>query len=181
MTGAVVLISDEYRALNRAMYGAKPNYGSSGHRWVTFAHDLALVCDAETLLDYGCGRGTLKAALEAASPLYRIFEYDPAISGKETKPAHADVVVCGDVLEHVEPECLDAVLDDICGIARRGVFFVVATGPAQKTLPDGRNAHLIVEPPGWWLPQLMARWDIQMFRNFKNGFLMSGFAAQGKD
>jgi hypothetical protein len=33
-------------------------------------------------------------------------------------------------------------------------------GPAGKTLPDGRNAHLIQKPSSWWLPKLSAHFDV---------------------
>jgi hypothetical protein len=65
-----------------------------------------------------------------------------------------------DVLEHIEPECLDDVLDDMKRCTLKGVFLSVSLVTAGKTLPDGRNAHLIVEPIEWWLPKLMARWDL---------------------
>jgi hypothetical protein len=32
----------------------------------------------------------------------------------------------------------------------KNAFLIIATSPAKKFLPDGRNAHLIVETPGWW-------------------------------
>ena len=31
-------------------------------------------------------------------------------------------------------------------------IIIIATSPAKKHLSDGRNAHLIVENPGWWKP-----------------------------
>ena len=57
---------------------------------------------------------------------------------------------CGDVLEHVEPEYLQDVLADIKRCMKRAGLLVISTIPAKKTLPDGRNAHLIVESPLWW-------------------------------
>jgi hypothetical protein len=38
---------------------------------------------------------------------------------------------------------------------------VIATRPAKKHLPDGRNAHLIVQDSDWWLGQLEKRWTVQ--------------------
>src|SRR5262249_17383902 len=75
------------------------------------------------------------------------------------RPQAADLVACTDVLEHIEPECIGAVLDDIASLVRHLVFLVIATQPAKKTLADGRNAHLIQEPVQWWAPPLMRRWD----------------------
>jgi len=172
-----MLITEEYRELNRELH-AKGNYGLSGSKWATMVHDICLKREARSLLDYGAGRGTLKRALEANAPLpYMVLEYDPAIEGKETKPLRADIVVCGDVLEHVEPWCLPEVLDDIKNISRDTVFLVIATRPATKTLADGRNAHLIIERAQWWLPRLLDRWVPQAFRNAGGEFVFIGSAA----
>ncbi len=89
--------------------------------------------------------------------------YDPAIEGLDDEPEPADLVVCGDVLEHIEPECLDAVLDDLKRCTVKAIFLTVATRPAKKTLSDGRNAHLIQQPAEWWLPKIMQRWELQAF------------------
>jgi hypothetical protein len=169
-----MLISETYRELNRELH-SHGKYGLSGYKWAKQVDKLARSNGAKTVLDYGCGRGTLKIGLMEYAPLpYSIIEYDPAIKGKEEKPARADLVVCGDVLEHIEPECLYAVLDDIANTARVAVFLVVATVPAVKTLADGRNAHLIVESADWWLPKLMLRWRLSLFRDLGGEFLMVG-------
>ncbi len=169
-----MLISEEYRSLNTTLHATKPNYGTSGATWAPLVNQLAREVEAKTILDYGSGKGLLKQALEVGRWTHRmlhpdlpfeILEYDPAIPGKETKPKRADVVVCGDVLEHIEPECLDDVLDDIRDIARKRVLLVVATRTSNRTLPDGRNTHLIVEEPRWWLPKIIARWDLLEFKN----------------
>jgi hypothetical protein len=39
-------------------------------------------------------------------------------------------------------------------------WFRIACYPAKKHLPDGCNAHLIVESPAWWREQLLANMDI---------------------
>ena len=77
--------------------------------------------------------------------------------------APSDLVACIDVLEHIEPDCLDAVLDDLARVTARVGVFTIATGPAAKTLPDGRNAHLIQEAPEWWMPKLFRRFKVKSF------------------
>jgi hypothetical protein len=148
------LISEAYVAQNRALHKRPEGYGGSGHKRVRTVAEFAAELEAESLLDYGCGQGTLKTALRAAAPALDVFEYDPAIKGKDGSAKPADLVVCTDVLEHVEPEKLDAVLAHIRRLARKGAFLAIATRLAGKVLPDGRNAHLIVEPASWWLPRL---------------------------
>lgn len=166
-----MLISDEYRALNAELHKGG-SYGLSGAKWARQINHLAIQLDARSILDYGCGQGTLAKALPPGR--FSVFEYDPAIEGKQEKPLRTDVVVCGDVLEHIEPDCLFAVLDDLRNIARQAVFLVVATRPAKKHLADGRNAHLIIEPAIWWLPKIMDRWRVVQFHDMEGEFLCIG-------
>ena len=48
-----------------------------------------------------------------------------------------------ELMEHIEPECLEEVLDNLQWLSLKAVFLVIATRPAKKMLADGRNAHLI--------------------------------------
>jgi hypothetical protein len=104
---------------------------------------------SKSVLDYGCGKGYLAKALP-----FPIWEYDPAFPDKAASPRPADLVVCADVLEHIEPERLGFVLGDLKRVTRRVGYFVVNTGPARKVLPDGRNTHLIQRGATWWKKQL---------------------------
>jgi hypothetical protein len=65
------------------------------------------------------------------------------------------LVVCNDVLEHVEPERLAAVLQHLRDLTWRGGYFTVATRESNKWLSDGRNAHLIIESVAWWRAQMI--------------------------
>lgn len=163
-----MLISEEYRELNRALHETRKDYGSSGHRWADMIQHLVHENACLSALDYGCGKQTLAKALN--HPRW-LRGYDPAIEGLDERPQAADVVICGDVLEHIEPDCLDEVLDDIAHLARKLVFLVVATRPAVKTLADGRNAHLIVEAPSWWLDRIMARFELLHFTDMGGEFV----------
>ena len=169
----VLLISDEYLVLNRELH-SRGGYGVSGAKWADEVHGLADMMGAISVLDYGCGKGLLKRALIRHGGKYAVREYDPAIAGKDARPAPADVVVCGDVLEHIEPDCLEAVLDDLRKLAVRAVFLVIATRPAVKTLADGRNAHLIVAPAWVWMQHLGARWQAMHFRGNDGEFVFVG-------
>lgn len=153
---ALSLISPGYQAENRALMHAVKGYGNGGWRHAKAIAEYAEQLEARSLLDYGCGRGTLRHALWAIPWHGRIAEYEPAIPKKAGMPKKADLVVCTDVLEHVEPDCLMAVLSHLRRLGRRGGYVSIATRPSNKTLPDGRNAHLIVQPAKWWLRQLRA-------------------------
>lgn len=164
-----MLITEEYRKLNGQLHEAG-NYGISGHKWAEDVRQLANICAARTILDYGAGQMTLARSL----PDKTVLSYDPAIPDISEAPDPADLVVCGDVLEHIEPDCLEEVLDDLQRLTLRAVFLVVATRPAKKILADGRNAHLIQQPYSWWLPKIMQRWDMQSFANYGGEFVVMG-------
>lgn len=152
----VTTITDHYRALNQKLHETNQNYGNSGFMRMSDVSDL--VGSGDTVLDYGCGKGTLKefAAFEVA-------EYDPAIPGKDADPEPADVVVCTDVMEHVEPELVDKVISHVYALTRRVAYFVISLRPANKTLPDGRNAHLSVHEPAWWRERMQAYFSFGRF------------------
>lgn len=144
------MISDEYRRLNEELHKESAEYGSgSGKKYAGFILEAMRRTGSRTVLDYGCGKGTLRKAL---GPM--VSNYDPAVPQWSGRPSEADLVVCTDVLEHVEPEHLEDVLKDIRRLARKAVFLVISCRPATKTLPDGRNAHLTVEKQAWWAEKL---------------------------
>lgn len=155
-----MLISDEYRKQNQDMHKDHGMFGNGGSVW---AGPLTEVCErykTQDVLDYGCGKGSLAKAMK-----FKIREYDPAVPGKDSPPEPADVVVCTDVLEHIEPEHLEEVLDHLQSLIKVCGLFTIATRKAKKKLPDGRNAHLIVAPAAWWLGHLekrfkVVKWDV---------------------
>lgn len=154
------MISEAYREQNRLLHVANQEYGSHGNRWAPMVQEICMTLITQDVLDYGCGKGTLAHSLP-----FGIQQYDPVIERFAKPPKPADVVVCTDVLEHVEPEHLDAVLDDLQRLTRKICLITIATRPAVKTLPDGRNTHLIVEPLAWWLPKILARFTLRQLQN----------------
>lgn len=143
------LISAEYAALNTQLHHENLAYGVGGGKHAPMVLKLSAQLKTQSVLDYGCGKSYLAKALP-----FPIWEYDPAIPGKELTPRPADIVVCTDVLEHIEPERLRHVLGDLSRCVKKVGFFVIHTGPARKTLPDGRNTHLIQHGKKWWTKQL---------------------------
>lgn len=142
----LMLITDYYREQNAALH-AQGRFGGSGHKHAAAIAAFAEKLGARTVLDYGCGQGKLKPALSG----YKVAEYDPAIPEKAAMPKPADLLVCTDVLEHVEPECLDDVLGHMRSLALHGMYLAIALRlDSKKTLPDGRNPHLLVRSEKWW-------------------------------
>lgn len=153
MLRPIDLISPAYCATQKALHADPRGYGTKGDRWAATVLAVARQFEASSILDYGCGQGSLGRALRA-TPGLSVREYDPAIKGKDQPPLFADLVTCTDVLEHIEPACLDAVLAHLRLLMRKAGFFVISTRLANKVLGDGRNAHLIVEPAPWWQARL---------------------------
>ncbi|MGI9504503.1 MAG: methyltransferase domain-containing protein, partial [Geminicoccaceae bacterium] len=112
-----------------------------------------------SVLDYGCGKGTLGEGFRRRYPFCRFAEYDPVT--RPDWPDPADLVVCVDVLEHIAPEYLEKVLDHLSELTLRAGFLAIATRPANKTLPDGRNAHLIIESNEWWQSKIAEHFHIE--------------------
>ena len=165
------MISAAYREMNAEMHRVDNSYGRMGGRYADHVRAVAERLGVVSILDYGCGKHTLRSAMPEWVDFH---EYDPALAGFDTPPDPADLVTCTDVMEHIEPEHLDAVLDDIQRLARKGVFFVITMTPAAKPLPDGTNPHKICEPEAWWLPLLMQRWQAWAFENNGKRFFFVG-------
>jgi 2-polyprenyl-3-methyl-5-hydroxy-6-metoxy-1,4-benzoquinol methylase len=171
------LISDAYQKLNSELHKSDQSYGTSaGKIHAKSIADAIRQTDCKSLLDYGCGKGTLKAALQPMCPLLEIREYDPAIPGKDGPPQPAEFVACFDVMEHIEPDSLDAVIAHIASLTKRFAFLVISLQEAEKTLADGRNAHLIVRPREWWLDKLSLHLSIRQESVIANGHEMMVFA-----
>lgn len=106
--------------------------------------------------------------LEEYREQLHVRNYDPGIPADAGMPEPADLVVCTDVLEHIEPDHLDEVLAHIFGLARRKVILSWALTKAKRVLPDGRNAHLIIEPAKWWVRRIKRHsrgWE-RVYRQF---------------
>jgi hypothetical protein len=140
------LFSPEYIELQRKLHREQDKYGTSSRKRSKDILAALQSVDGEDILDYGCGKGMLKEAIGGNC----VREYDPAISGKDGEPEPADLVVCTDVLEHIEPDCIDDVLLHIRTKTKKAFYFTVNLVPARKTLADGRNAHILLESASWW-------------------------------
>ena len=157
------LISPEYLEQNKALH-SRGGYGAGSFRWSELVTNLRDELGATTVLDYGCGQGTLGYAL--GNPEW-FSEYDPAIPGKDETPENSvDLVICTDVLEHIEPENLNEVLEHLRKLAKKGLLAVISIRPASKTLDDGRNAHLSLKTPDEWRVVLEERFDIVSWATF---------------
>lgn len=143
------MISDEYRRLNAEAH-LDPAYGTAARAHAPIVQELVDYYGAASLLDYGAGKQVLRDLVDVGE--YRA--YDPAISEIAAPPDPADVVYCGDVMEHVEPEHTHAVLADVVRLARVAALFVISTRDGSRMLADGSPAHRNVQPRIYWFRRL---------------------------
>lgn len=164
------LISEDYRRMQQELH-RNPNYGVASVGYAPLVAQVMEATGITEILDYGAGKGRLGQTLDDMyeNPLV-IHHYDPAIPEWSARPQPCPLVACIDVLEHIEPDLLDNVLDDLKRVTARAGVFTVHTGPAVKVLLDGRNAHLIQKPPSWWLPKFLDRFELISFNRVPNGF-----------
>lgn len=147
-------ITPEYLESQKELHRRPKGYGGSGDKWTMTVRNLIFAHGCASVLDYGCGQGTLSSALKKMG--FKITDYDPAIKGKDEieKYKTFDMVICTDVLEHVEPDRLAVVIDHLYRLTDKVLFLVIATRPSNKFFPDGRNVHLTIEPASWWAERL---------------------------
>jgi hypothetical protein len=167
---ATALISEDYRKMQQELH-RNPNYGVASVQYAPLVAQVMETMRVTELLDYGAGKGRLGATLEDMfkRPL-TIHHYDPAIPQWSKPPAPCNLVACIDVLEHIEPDLIDNVLDDLKRVTAGVGVFTVHTSAAVKFLSDGRNAHLIQKPPAWWLPKFLERFELATFNRMPMGF-----------
>ena len=169
------LISDEMRELNAEMHRTDKSFGRGGVK----AHRLMCTYiqqyDCKSVLDYGCGKATLhKTFIRKNNTKFNKVEwqnYDPAKEEYNTLPKPADLVVIRDVMEHVEPDKIDNVLKHIVSLTKKVAWFEIPPKRSKKSLPDGRNAHLVQEQPEWWAERIEKYFTIRGIKyghSFKN-------------
>lgn len=162
------LISPAYRELNRQLHAERLDYGAGGHaaQHADAIRGIMTAYGLRSLLDYDCGKQVILELLRL--PFAK--GYDPCIAGLDVPPQPADIVICLDVMEHIEPDKVEAVLDHIQSLTKTIFYCTVSLVPAKKTLPDGRNTHICLRPAAWWLQHLLARWELDTYRGVDTEF-----------
>lgn len=191
------LCSPDYRSQLREMF-ADHAWSGGGVKYLNEVVGLCKKVGATSVLDYGCGGGELVGRLQLKATsvvklqagtqpaarlldLVRVSGYDPGVPGREALPEPADVVVCVDVLEHVEPDRVSAVLRHLWFLTNKVALIQVATRAADKRLPDGRNAHLTIDNGSWWFARLSEAgpWKGRVIKNDLVGLHSRWFVMKG--
>lgn len=147
------LISQEYKEILEEMHESSNKWGGGPARCIIDISEFIKTYHIfyKRVLDYGCGKGKLKNVL---SSLVQVTGYDPAVPEFSELPEVHDYTICVDVMEHVEKDCVDAVLEHIASVTRYKVFFVIDVEKAEFILPDGRNAHITRKTREEWITLL---------------------------
>jgi hypothetical protein len=172
-----VLISDEYRKEQEKLH-ENPEYGVASVSFAPMVTNLINTLKINEMLDYGAGKGRLAKSIDPDRRVL-IELYDPAMPEWSEDPEPREFVTCIDVLEHIEPDMLDNVLNDLQRVTKKYGFFTIHTGPAIKTLTDGRNAHLTQEDYTWWLPKLWSRFKVHQLTHTPHGFYVIARSLDG--
>lgn len=114
------------------------------------------------IVDFGCGTGRAAARITAKGHDVLLADFAPncrddeaaelpfvEIDLAEPMPIREQFGYCIDVMEHIPPAQVDAVIHNIMGSAAK-VFFQISTVPDRMGTIIGAHLHLTVEPHGWW-------------------------------
>jgi len=157
-------ITEEYRELQKKLH-QNPNYGVASLSFAPIVTEIIKQAKIKSLSDYGAGKKNLLIGINNNGVKdIEYFPYDPAFP-EYGKPSPAELVCCIDVLEHIEPDLIDNVIQELASITENLGFFSIHMGPAAKILADGRNAHLIQKPSSWWLPKIVKYFEIHQLMN----------------
>lgn len=160
------MFTEPYRLLNKKLHESNAEYGTAVKIKLEIIKDLIKVHNIRTVLDYGCGKGELNKALHTTPNLY-ICEYDIAFDDKLNK-VPCELVVCSDVMEHVEQNYTEEVIADIALHTTKVAWFCISCKESDKNLPDGRNAHINIKPSKEWLALLEKHFEIKSSKLIPN-------------
>ena len=148
---------------NRGLSSGQTYPGVSLLRHCAGIRELVQKTGADTLLDYGSGKGIAYELSPIDIPGHgrvdSLLDYwdvsvqcfDPCYEPYSTLPqGKFSGVISTDVLEHCPEEDLGWIVAEMFSFAERFVFANIACYPAQAHLPNGENAHLTIRDPQWW-------------------------------
>jgi hypothetical protein len=133
------------------------HYGASAGLYLDLVASEIISMNPSSILDYGCGRSDLAVRFWNDGGR-QIERYDPAIPEFATMPkGEFDLVLCCDVMEHIQMRDVDKILSEIREKSSRALF-VISLRLARAHLPDGQNAHVTLLTKNEW-----RRWLLSYF------------------
>src|SRR5262245_44787238 len=163
-----------------AVYGrmwAQPAYRvvSPGEQLVPSFMRIANPPRGASIVDLGCGTGRAGAVLASAGFHVALLDFagnclDDSVRALGLPFVKADLELplpvtaayglCCDVMEHIPPDQVPAVLTNILNAAHY-VFFSIATREDACGSLINERLHLTVQPFGWWM-RMFARMNCQI-------------------
>lgn len=156
------------KGLPEANLGAEDIF--AGERLVHYCPTIAQAIPrtlSQTLLDYGCGKGTLHThgivdegktvacSLSEHFKVRKVDIYDPSLASLADRPTQVyDAVICTHVLEYCFAEDVSAVLADVFDYAVRFVFIAVDCERSANT--PVALAPRTERSPAWWRAQVLS-------------------------
>lgn len=160
------LASEKYAAQLRELHAKNESFGVGS---VTAKHypiiqKLLQKHSFGSVLDYGCGKGHFIKFLRDSFPEVHVEGFDVASEEFSVLPNRKfDLIVCLDVMEHVEFGALSNVLGEIRDRCSKVFVCSVANYPASKKLSDGRNAHVTQMPFSVWFGMFSSFFRVDQF------------------
>lgn len=157
---------DSYTEQLKALHESTNAFGAGNvtKKHYSFLEGIAKNNKINSILDYGCGKGHFVEYIQQKHPDINISGFDVANEQYLTKPTNTfDLIVCLDVLEHVEFGNLQNVLADIKVLTGKLFICSIANYPAAKKLPDGRNAHVTQLGFAQWMMHLSLYFRVDRF------------------
>lgn len=154
------VISEDYRQL--IADETKRPWGGAVIGSVPRIYNYAKQHDCTSVLDYGSGKSDFLKSLNESFPEHglQINQYEPARPEFSMDPPVSDMTICVDVLEHIEPDKIDAVLEHIYERTNKIFYFKICLVASHNTFPDGTNLHLIIEDADFWQNKLIKHWEL---------------------
>jgi hypothetical protein len=150
---------------------------SPGEHCATRAIARLAMKPGDSVTDFGCGTGRACAVFQRHGLTVHAIDHaenclDPEIRVPleiaclwELSPAPATTYgFCADVMEHIPPGRIDAVLAAIAARVRRAAFFRISTVPDGCGKLIGERLHLTVEPAAWWVERVGRVFEVAHWR-----------------
>jgi len=161
------------RAKYEAMW-AREEYRrySPGEALVGMAIEALGIGPCDYVIDYGCGSGRAAQHLARVAAAVTAIDIAPNCLDPDVDVdfvtaclwdlppdiGPADIAFCADVMEHIPPHKVSAVIESIAQHTTRGAFFQISTVPDGCGKLIGQSLHLTVRPAPWWHRQLGEHW-----------------------